>query len=186
VPRSDETTSRGGERLGPNILKFRRKSPPQGGLFPQIVPSLPACAFVTANTDAINRNALQAGTKHLMSKKPAFPIGRPRSSTRPDLTARVETVRHSNEINRRRTIPVQAIAETLVAEGYTSLDKQAKALGIHRSTAWTIIKKRHKLGCLNTKTAQLILANPYTPPSVRAIIQQALDHSYLLQCKRKT
>jgi hypothetical protein len=65
-----------------------------------------------------------------MSKKPAFPIGRPRSSTRPDLTARVETVRHLNEINRRRTIPVQAIAETLVAEGYTSLDKQAKALGL--------------------------------------------------------
>jgi hypothetical protein len=78
------------------------------------------------------------------------------------------------------------IAEALVAAGYTSLDKQAKALGLHRATAWTITKNRHKLGRLNTKTAQLILANPYTPPSVRAIIQQALDHSYLLQCKRKT
>jgi hypothetical protein len=56
--------------------------------------------------------------------------------------------------------------------GYTSLDKQAKALGLHRATAWTIIKKRHKLGRLNTKTVQRILANPDTPTSVRAVIQR--------------
>ncbi len=50
---------------------------------------------------------------------------------------RLETVRYLNESrSRRRTIPVQAIAEALVKEGYTSLDKQAKALGLHRATAW--------------------------------------------------
>ena len=77
-------------------------------------------------------------------------------------------------VSQFRAIPVQAIAEALVAEGYTSLDKQAKALGLGRSTAWTIIKKKHKLGRLNAKTTQSILANPDTPASVRAVIQQYL------------
>ena len=66
------------------------------------------------------------------------------------------------------------IREALVASGYTSLDQQAKALGIHRSTAWTIIKATHKLGRLSRKTTVRILANPDTPPSVRAVIQQYL------------
>ena len=114
-----------------------------------------------------------------MNKKTPDVSGRPRKVGRSSLSSRLETVRYLNEIkssrSRPRTIPVQAIAEALVAEGYTSLDKQAKALGLNRATAWTIIKKRHKLGCLNTKTAQLILANPDTPPSVRAIIQKALE-----------
>jgi hypothetical protein len=56
----------------------------------------------------------------------------------------------------------------------TKLDQQAKALGVHRSTAWTIIKTRHKLGRLSAKTTQRILANPDTPPSVRSVIQKYL------------
>ena len=33
---------------------------------------------------------------------------------------------------------VVRIREALIACGYTKLDQQAKALGINRSTAWTI------------------------------------------------
>ena len=55
-----------------------------------------------------------------------------------------------------------------------TLDDQAKALGIHRSTAWTIVKTKHKLGRLSTKTTKRILANPATPASVRAIVQRYL------------
>jgi hypothetical protein len=69
---------------------------------------------------------------------------------------------------------IQDIAAALVASGYTSLDKQAKALGVHRSTAWTIVKTKHKLGRLSAKTTARILANPETPPSVRAVIRQYL------------
>jgi plasmid maintenance system antidote protein VapI len=64
------------------------------------------------------------------------------------------------------------ISEALIASGYTSLDKQAKALGVHRSTAWVIIKNKHKLGRLSAKTAYRILNNPQTPPAVRTIVQQ--------------
>jgi hypothetical protein len=64
------------------------------------------------------------------------------------------------------------IANALIAEGYTTLDGQAKALGIHRATAWTIVKGKHKLNRLNSGTIRRILANPKTPPSVRAVIKQ--------------
>ena len=117
-----------------------------------------------------------------MRKKPPDPSGRPRNYSRPSFSSRLETVRNLNEINSspcpRRAVPIQAIADALVAAGYISLDKQAKALGIHRATAWTIIRKKHKLGRLNRPTAQRILENPDTPPTVRAIIQQTLGERF--------
>jgi hypothetical protein len=74
-----------------------------------------------------------------------------------------------------RTIPNQLIADALIKSGYNSLDDQAKALGLHRSTVWTIMKAKHKLGRLNNKTVRSILANPDTPTSVRVIIQTMLQ-----------
>ena len=112
-----------------------------------------------------------------MSKNPPDEIHRLRSGTRSTLTARLETVRYLNEISpstQRRKIPIQAIAAALMEAGYTSLDSQAKALGLHRATTWTIMRTKHKLGRLNGKTAQRILENPDTPQSVREIIQKAL------------
>jgi len=77
-----------------------------------------------------------------------------------------------NEQN--RTIGLQQIREALIKSGYSKLDQQAKALGVRRSTAWTIVKAKHKLGRLNAKTTKCILANPDAPPSVRAIIAKYL------------
>jgi hypothetical protein len=65
-----------------------------------------------------------------------------------------------------------SISEALIASGYTSLDEQAKALGLHRSTTWTIVKKKHKLGRLSAKTIDRILTNPQTPSAVRAAVRQ--------------
>ena len=108
-----------------------------------------------------------------MRKEPSDLSARPRNYGRVSLSARLETVRYLYEINSsRRAVPIQAIADALVAAGYTSLDEQAKALGLRRSTTWTIMRKKHKLGRLNRQTAQHILENRTTPPSVRAIIQK--------------
>jgi Mn-dependent DtxR family transcriptional regulator len=95
-----------------------------------------------------------------------------------------------NEINSssrlRQTTSLEQIADALIAGGYTSLDQQAKALGICRSTAWTIIKTKHKLGRLNVKTTQKILANPETPAAVRAAIEKYLiGRSKLFWCSTK-
>ena len=65
---------------------------------------------------------------------------------------------------------VVRIREALIACGYTKLDQQAKALGINRSTAWTIINTKHKLGRLSTKTTKRSLSNPNTPSPVCAVV----------------
>ena len=115
-----------------------------------------------------------------MSKNPPAITARARSGT-PSLSTRLETVRYLNAIKSssgvRRITPIEHIADALVAAGYTSLDKQAKALGIHRATAWTIIKKKHKLG-LNPDTTNRMLTNRELPPSVRIVIEQYLAERF--------
>jgi len=97
---------------------------------------------------------------------------------RPSLSARLEAVRYLNDTSsssrsrRKYTTHIEDIADALVAAGYTSLDKQAKALGIHRATAWTIIKDKHKVDRLNTNTTKRMLANPKLPQCVRDVLQR--------------
>jgi hypothetical protein len=55
------------------------------------------------------------------------------------------------------------------------LSLRAKALGVHRSTAWTIISARNQLGRLNAKTIGRILANSETPETVRTLVLRYLD-----------
>ena len=93
-------------------------------------------------------------------------------------SARLDIVRYTSTA--RRAIPVQHIADALVRAGYTSLDKQAKALGVHRSTTWTIVRRRHKLGYLNAKTIERILANPKLLPCIRDVIQKHSAEETLL------
>ena len=61
---------------------------------------------------------------------------------------------------------LERISEALVSSGYISLDEQAKALGVVRSTAWTIVNNKHKLGRLSVKTIT------ETPPKVRTVVQE--------------
>jgi len=82
-----------------------------------------------------------------------------------------ERLRALRDLTARKT-KIQDITEALISSGYTSLDRQAKALGLHRSTAWTIIRSRHKLGRLSTKTIERIITNPETPPLVLTAIQE--------------
>src|SRR5262245_9921635 len=114
-----------------------------------------------------------------MGKKPANPIDRLRSAKRPGLTARLESVRYLNAVKSRRTVPIGPLVGAVIAAGHTSLDSQAKALGLRRSTTWTIMKTKHKLGHLNAKTTQQILENSDTPASVRAFIEEALEFRML-------
>jgi hypothetical protein len=61
--------------------------------------------------------------------------------------AAVSTARHNYAVG------IHHIGQALVASGYTSLDEQAKALGLNRSTTWTIVKAKHKLGRLSPRQA---------------------------------
>ena len=82
---------------------------------------------------------------------------------------------HSPKVTYRKyATRIQHIADALVAVGCVALDKQAKALGVHRSTAWTIMRTKHKLDRLSLKTTNRMLASPELPPSVRIIVLQYL------------
>ena len=123
-----------------------------------------------------------------MSKK--LPeVENPLSDRRPGLSERLETLRLLNEekprSRREYTTNIQHIVSALLAAGYTSLDAQAKALGIHRATAWTMIRKKHKLDRLNTNTINRMLANPELPPRVRAVIEQYVAERPVLGRRRK-
>ena len=86
--------------------------------------------------------------------------------------ARAATARGKKQCN--YTVGLINIADALIASGYTSLDQQAKALGLSRSTAWTIVHERHKVDRLSAKVSARMLKNPGLPPLVRAILQQYL------------
>jgi hypothetical protein len=84
------------------------------------------------------------------------------------LTVRLHVPR---SIDERKNI-IQNMIEALTSSGYMSLDDQATALGLPRSTVWTIRENKHKVGRLCAKTIERILANPATPPRVLAALQE--------------
>ncbi len=64
------------------------------------------------------------------------------------------------------------ITEALRQAGYTSLDAQAKALGLPRSTAYTIIRCQHKVGRLSNRVLTKMLAQQELPKGVRAVVEE--------------
>ena len=74
------------------------------------------------------------------------------------------------EMKARQSAKIRELQEALVATGYLSLDDQAKALGLSRSTTWTILKGNHKTSGLSAATINRMLLEPRLPPLVRAKI----------------
>ena len=68
------------------------------------------------------------------------------------------------------SLPEQ-IAEALKRAGHHALDAQTKALGLSRSTTWTIVASQHKTGRLSHKVRMQMLMHPDLPLSVRAILE---------------
>ena len=68
----------------------------------------------------------------------------------------------------RQSTKIQEIGEALALGGLFSLDDQAEALGLTRSTTWTILKGNHKSNGLSAAIINRILAAPRLPPLVRA------------------
>src|ERR1044072_7190685 len=90
--------------------------------------------------------------------------------------AKTQSRRFAIDAQRRDcVIALQRVADALVMDGYTTLDAQAEALGVRRSTAWTIVKAKHKLGRLSAKTCRRILTNPDLPTRVRVVFTEYLS-----------
>jgi hypothetical protein len=75
----------------------------------------------------------------------------------------------------RQSAKIRQIGEALNADGYRGLDEKAKALGLSRSTTWTILKVTHKTSGLSVSVINRMLASPGLPPSVRLIIFEYIE-----------
>jgi hypothetical protein len=79
------------------------------------------------------------------------------------------------DMKARQSSKIREIGDALVATGILALDQQAKALGLARSTAWTILQANHKSSGLSATVIIRMLATPQLPPIVRAIILEYVD-----------
>src|SRR5215470_15690361 len=67
----------------------------------------------------------------------------------------------------RQAAKIREIGESLTTLGLRTLDEQAKALGLPRSTTWTVLKAFHKSSGLSARVINHMLASPNLPPTVR-------------------
>ena len=76
----------------------------------------------------------------------------------------------SAEMKARQSAKIRELKQSFIAAGIATLDEQAKALGLSRSTTWTILKGNHKASGLSATTINRILAARQLPPLVRTTV----------------
>ena len=75
----------------------------------------------------------------------------------------------------RQSCKIKELGDALVSEGFLTLDQQADALGLGRSTAWTILRANHKSSGLSAAIINRMLAAPRLPPLARATILEYVE-----------
>src|SRR6266550_9633020 len=75
----------------------------------------------------------------------------------------------------RQSSKIRVLAEAVESAGFLTLDEQAKALGLSRSTAWTIRKAIHKASGLSASIINRMLAAPHLPPLARNKILEYVE-----------
>jgi hypothetical protein len=75
----------------------------------------------------------------------------------------------------RQSFKIRELAKAVESAGFLTLDEQAKALGLSRSTAWTIRKASHKASGLSASIINRMLAAPELPPLARAKILEYVE-----------
>ena len=79
----------------------------------------------------------------------------------------------SSNLKERQRSKIAEIRAALVETGHVALDEQVTALGLPRSTACSILKRRHKSSGLSADTIGRILRSPRLPGLVR---QRTLEY----------
>jgi hypothetical protein len=71
------------------------------------------------------------------------------------------------EMKARQATKIRELGHALVDAGFLTLDEQSKALGLARSTTWTILRASHKGSGLSTAIIKRMLLSPQLPPLAR-------------------
>jgi predicted DNA-binding transcriptional regulator AlpA len=70
---------------------------------------------------------------------------------------------------------IREIRSALLAAGRYTLDEQAKALGLSRSTTWSIMQGNHKASGLSTSVIDRMLQSDELPPEVHLKISEYVE-----------
>jgi hypothetical protein len=73
-----------------------------------------------------------------------------------------------SEIKARQSTKIRELGDALASAGFRTLDEQATALGLCRSTTWTILRANHKASGLSASIINRMLVSRQLPPLVRA------------------
>ena len=79
-----------------------------------------------------------------------------------------------SEMKARQSAKIRQLGQALIDAGLRTLDAQADALGLPRSTAWTIVKTCHKTSGLSAGSIERMLASKL-PPRARATIVEYVE-----------
>ena len=75
----------------------------------------------------------------------------------------------------RQSSKIKELSDALVAAGFLSLDEQATALGLSRSTTWTILRAKHKNYGLSGALINRILKKPRLDRRIRAKVIEYVE-----------
>ena len=81
----------------------------------------------------------------------------------------------SGSPRKQQRLKIEEIGRTLVECGFVALEEQAYALGLSRSTAWTVIRATHKTSGLSAMTINRMLATDHLPLRVRLKLLEYLE-----------
>ena len=70
---------------------------------------------------------------------------------------------------------IRELRQALVARGFSTLSQQAMALGLSRSTAWSVLKGNHKGSGLSAATIKRMLASPQIPAAAKKILLEYIE-----------
>jgi hypothetical protein len=71
------------------------------------------------------------------------------------------------EMKSRQVAKIRELGQALIEAGFATLDEQSEALGLARSTTWTILRVSHKSSGLSATIIKRMLLSPQLPPLVR-------------------
>src|SRR5712691_9373236 len=75
----------------------------------------------------------------------------------------------------RQSSKIKELGDALLFAGFVSLDAQAKALGLPRSTTWSILKGHHKASGLSAAIINRMLTAPHLPRLARTKILEYVE-----------
>jgi hypothetical protein len=89
--------------------------------------------------------------------------------------ARVRDRLLPSELKALQRLKIRKLRDALVNAGLVTLDAQAEALGLRRSTTWAILQANHKASGLSAAIVNRMLESPHLPPTVRATLFEYIE-----------